>query len=270
MLKAQAHHLLAKYLEVEQHFQVGQYDKVVSQMQRSAGPRGDMTQIVDRIFAHKQYRKRNFVVTCLIEELFQQEPRLMAELKPILTELTNLVKQENSSVCLKARTILIACEKPTFDIRYNYMEKMFLDGTNKSEDSTSSLQKMITDESAIFDVLGEFFYHVEEGVRQAALEVYIRRAFISYDVTCLQHQRLPLGQSCVHFQFLLPQSHPNRSYQQVRAGADFNSLLYRDSFDECQRTGAIVAFDTFEEFLSDYDSIFELFESALDSVEDSR
>merc|ERR1712226_1594011 len=88
-------------------------------MQRSAGPRGDMTQIVDRIFAHKQYRKRNFVVTCLIEELFQQEPRLMAELKPILTELTNLVKQENSSVCLKARTILIACEKPTFDIRYS-------------------------------------------------------------------------------------------------------------------------------------------------------
>ena len=139
----------------------------------------------------------------------------MAELKPILTELTNLVKQENSSVCLKARTILIACEKPTFDIRYNFMEKMFLDGTNKSEDSTSSLQAMITDESAIFDVLGEFFYHLEEGVRQAALEVYIRRAFISYDVTCLQHQRLPLGQSCVYFQFLLPQSHPNRSYQQV-------------------------------------------------------
>jgi acetyl-CoA carboxylase/biotin carboxylase 1 len=244
MLKAQANHLLAKYLEVEQHFQVGQYDKVVNQMQRSAGPRADMTEIVDRIFAHKQYRKRNYVVTCLLDVLFHEEPRLMAELKPILIELTNLVKQENSSVCLKARTILIACEKPTFDIRYNFMEKMFLDGTNKSEDSTSSLQAMITDESAIFDVLGEFFYHLEEGVRQvqikcllfnnevsigrdwsqqstfsifsqAALEVYIRRAFISYDITCLQHQRLPLGQSCVYFQLLLPQSHPNRSYQQV-------------------------------------------------------
>ena len=270
MLKAQAHHLVAKYLEVEHHFQVGQYDKVVSQMQRSVGPKEDMTLIVDRIFAHKQYRKRNYVVTCLLDSLFQQEPRLMAELKPILTELTNLVKQENSSVCLKARTILIACEKPTFDIRYNFMEKMFLDGTNKSEDSTSSLQAMIMDESAIFDVLGEFFYHMEEGVRQAALEVYIRRAFISYDVTCLQHQRLPLGQACVHFQFLLPQSHPNRSYQQVRAGAgEFNSMLYRDSFDECQRTGAIVAFDSFDEFLSDYESIFELFENNMEQ-EDSR
>ena len=90
------------------------------------------------------------------------------------------------------------------------MEKMFLDATNKTEDSAMNLQKMITDESAIFDILGDFFYHVDEAVRQAALEVYVRRAFISYDLTCLQHQRLPLGQSAVHFQFLLPQSHPNR------------------------------------------------------------
>ena len=159
------------------------------------------------------------MVTCLLDSLFQQEPHLMAQLKPILTELTNLVKQKNSSVCLKARTILIDCEKPTLDIHYNFMEKM-------SEDSTSGLQAMIMDESAIFDVLGKFFYHMEEGVRQAALDVYIRPAFILYNITCLQHQRLPLGQACAHFQFLLLQSHPNRSYQQVGAGAgEFNSML---------------------------------------------
>ena len=34
------------------------------------------------------------------------------------------------------------------------MEKMFLDATNKTEDSATNLQKMITDESAIFDILG--------------------------------------------------------------------------------------------------------------------
>ena len=103
-------------------------------MRRAAGPRADITPIVDRIFAHKQFRKRNFVVTTLLEELYKQEPRIMAELKPILTELTNLIKQENSSVSLKARTILIACEKPTYDLRFNHMEKMFLDATNKTED----------------------------------------------------------------------------------------------------------------------------------------
>ena len=135
-------------------------------MRRAAGPRADITPIVDRIFAHKQFRKRNFVVTTLLEELYKQEPRIMAELKPILTELTNLIKQENSSVSLKARTILIACEKPTYDLRFNHMEKMFLDATNKTEDSATSLHKMITDESAIFDILGDFFYHVDEAVRQ--------------------------------------------------------------------------------------------------------
>ena len=37
-------------------FQVGQYDKVVSQMRRGAGARADVSGIVDIIFAHKQCR----------------------------------------------------------------------------------------------------------------------------------------------------------------------------------------------------------------------
>ena len=55
-------------------------------------------------------------------------------------------KQENSSVRLKARTLLSACEKPTFDIHSNFTEKMFMEDTIKSEVSTSSLQAMIMDE----------------------------------------------------------------------------------------------------------------------------
>ena len=218
-------------------------------MQRTAGPKGDMKVIVDRIFAHQQYTKRNRVICCLMDELYEQEPRLMAEMKPVLTELTNLYKQENSSVCLKARTILIACDKPTYDIRYNFMEKMFLDGTENSENSANNLQKMIDDESAIFDVLGEFFYHSEAKVRQAALEVYIRRAFDSYEFESLQHQRLARGQCCVQFQYLLPPSHPNRSYHNMRSLAPQE---FRDGFDECQRIGAMMAFSTFDEFINDY------------------
>jgi len=271
MLKSQTHYLVSRYLDVESHFQVGQYDKVVSQMRRGAGARADVSGIVDIIFAHKQCRKRNFVISCLLEELFKQEPRLMSELKPVLTELTNLVKQENSTVCLKARTILIACEKPTYDLRYNHMEKMFLDATNKTEDSATNLQKMITDESAIFDILGDFFYHVDGDVRQAALEVYVRRAFISYDLTCLQHQRLLQGQSAVHFQFLLPQSHPNRCYHNVKSLApSFDSLTMKDNFDECHRTGAICAFDSYQQFLNDHESILELFDNTIDKDYDMR
>ena len=37
-------------------------------------------------------------------------------------------------------------------------------------------------------------------------------------------------------------------------------FLYRDSFDECQRTGAVVAFSSFDEFLHDYETVLELFD----------
>merc|ERR1719397_193420 len=195
----------------------------------------------------------------MVDMVSEKAPRLMAEMKSVLTELTNLYKQENSSVCLKARTILIACDKPTYDIRYNFMEKMFLDGMENSEHSAINLQRMIDDESAIFDILGDFFYHPDERVRQAALEVYIRRAFDSYEFESLQHQRLARGHRSVQFQYLLPPSHPNRSYHNMRSLAP---LEFRDSFDECQRNGAMAAFSTFDEFINDYETVLELFDQS--------
>ena len=261
MLRSQVQMLLSRYLEVESHFQVGQYDKVVSQMRQLAGPGADMSVIVDRIFAHKQHRKRNVVVTCLLDELVREDPRIVAELKTTLLQLTNLSKQENSPVCLKARTILIESEKPSYELRYNHAEKMFLDAVSKTDDSASNLYKMITDDSAIFDVLGEFFYHADNGVRQAALEVYVRRAFTSYDMTLLEHLVLPAGPSAVNYEFILPSAHPTRSVQSVRPPSDDNWSMTWDSSDECKRTGVMAAFLSFEDFVSQFDSVMELFDN---------
>ncbi|CAH0712854.1 unnamed protein product, partial [Brenthis ino] len=47
-------------------------------------------------------------------------------------------------------------------------------------------------------------------VCNAALEVYVRRAYTSYDITCLQHLALSGELGVVHFQFVLPTGHPNR------------------------------------------------------------
>ena len=41
-------------------------------------------------------------------------------------------------------------------------------------------------------------------------QVYIRRAYIAYEVNCLQHRELQGDMSMVEFKFLLPRSHPNR------------------------------------------------------------
>ncbi len=114
-------------------------------------------------------------MTTLLDKLWASEPRLLKTLRQPLTALTDLVRPQNATVLLKARTILIASDKPSYELRHNHIERMFLDAINKHEEMYGDLQKMITDDSSIFDVLGDFFYHQEEAVRAAALEVYVRR-----------------------------------------------------------------------------------------------
>ena len=74
-----------------------------------------------------------------------------------------------------------------------------------SANSIEQLETMIIDENAMFDVLGDFFYHVNRGVRVAALEVYERRALISYDIEGLLHEQIG-DISAVMFKFQLPEA----------------------------------------------------------------
>ncbi len=123
--------LVEAYLDVEKLFQVGHYDKVVSTMcQRH---KDDIDQVVAKVFAHTQYRNRNVLITTLLDKLWSTEPRLLKTLKQPLSALTELVRSENSTVLLKARTVLIASEKPSYELRHNHIERMFLDAINKHE-----------------------------------------------------------------------------------------------------------------------------------------
>lgn len=62
----------------------------------------------------------------------------------------------------------------------------------------------------MFDVLLEFFYHQNPTVVNAALEVYVRRAYISYELTGLQHVLITpssdkaISTHAIFFKFLLP------------------------------------------------------------------
>ena len=98
------------------------------------------------------------------------------------------------------------------------MESIFLSAIDMygHDFHPENLQKLIMSETSIFDVLHDFFYHTNKAVRMAALEVYVRRAYTSYELTSLHHQELNNGMCVVHFMFLLPTSHPNRLTQLKR------------------------------------------------------
>lgn len=112
-----------------------------------------------------------------------------------------------------------------------------------------NLQKLILSETCIFDVLPDFFYHANKTVRNAALEVYVRRAYIAYDITCLQHHELTFDIPLVFFQFMLPVNHPNRDTQ-----SPVNYYNYR--------IGAMAAFKDFEELNEHSEEILDLLEDS--------
>ncbi|XP_077016210.1 acetyl-CoA carboxylase 2 isoform X2 [Tamandua tetradactyla] len=264
-MKAVVLDLLRRYLHVEHHFQQAHYDKCVINLRERFKP--DMSQVLDCIFSHAQVAKKNQLVIMLIDELCGPDPALSDELTSILNELTQLSKSEHCKVTLRARQVLIASHLPSYELRHNQVESIFLSAIDMygHQFCPENLKKLILSETTIFDVLPAFFYHANKVVGMASLEVYVRRGYIAYELNSLQHRQLPDGTCVVEFQFMLPSSHPNRMAVPISVtNPDLlrhSTELFMDSgFSPlCQRMGAMVAFQRFEDFTRNFDDVISCF-----------
>ncbi|KAG8521239.1 Acetyl-CoA carboxylase 2 [Galemys pyrenaicus] len=264
-MKAVVLDLLRRYLHVEHHFQQAHYDKCVINLREQLKP--DMPQVLDCIFSHAQVAKKNQLVIMLIDELCGPDPSLSEELTSILNELTQLSKTEHCKVALRARQVLIASHLPSYELRHNQVECIFLSAIDMygHQFCPENLKKLILSETTIFDVLPTFFYHTNKVVCMASLEVYVRRGYIAYELNSLQHRQLPDGTCVVEFQFMLPSSHPNRMAVPISVTnpdlVRHSTELFMDSgFSPlCQRMGAMVAFRRFEDFTRNFDEVISCF-----------
>ncbi|KAK3538673.1 hypothetical protein QTP86_012135 [Hemibagrus guttatus] len=276
-MKAVVLDLLRRYLQVEMQFQQGTYDKCVINLREQYKP--DMTPVLEHIFSHAQVSKKNILVSMLIDQLCGRDPTLTDDMVVVLNEFTQLSKMENSKVALCARQALIASHLPSYEVRHNQVESIFLSAIDMygHQFCPENLKKLILSETSIFDVLPSFFYHINRVVCMAALEVYVRRGYIAYELNSLQHHQLKDGTCAVHFQFMLPSSHPNRGSSPtlnrlpVSGSGQFESMKRQGSelFLEgalsppCQRMGAMVAFQCFDDFKRCFDEVISCFADPL-------
>ncbi|KAK7108725.1 hypothetical protein V1264_016404 [Littorina saxatilis] len=270
-MKVVVQDLLRQYLCVELQFQHGSYDKCVQQLRDKN--KDNIPLVMQTIFSHIAVQQKNSLVILLIDHLCGKEPGLTDELASVLSELTQLSKTENSKVALKARQVLIAAHQPTYEHRYNHMESIFLSSINMygHDFCPENLQKLINSETAIYDVLQEFFFHPNDLVKVAALEVYIRRAYVAYELHSLQHSCLNEGTSVVEFRFLLPRSHPNRmmvtrfdSHSLMRVSSMEKESSDSDNWEEppiCQRMGVMTAFESFDAMADNFEMLMDKFQS---------
>ncbi|XP_066509285.1 acetyl-CoA carboxylase-like isoform X2 [Hoplias malabaricus] len=271
--------LLRRYLQVERQFQQATYDKCVINLREQHKP--DMTPVLEFIFSHSQVSKKNMLVTMLTDQLCGRDPTLPDDVVVILNDFTQLSKMENSKVALCARQALIASHLPSYEVRHNQVESIFLSAIDMygHQFCPENLRKLIMSETSIFDVLPSFFYHSNRVVCMAALEVYVRRGYIAYELNSLQHHPLLDGTCAVLFQFMLPSSHPNRGSSPtlnrlslaVSSSDQFETMQRQGSelFLEgslsppCQRMGAMVAFQCFDDFKRCFDEVIACFADPL-------
>ncbi|XP_071428069.1 acetyl-CoA carboxylase 2 [Pithys albifrons albifrons] len=257
--------LLRRYLQVESQFQHAHYDKCVISLREQCKP--NMTPVLESIFSHAQVAKKNLLVIMLIDQLCGRDPTLTDELTAILHELTQLSKTEHSKVALRARQVLIASHMPSYELRHNQVESIFISAIDMygHEYCPENLKKLILSETSIFDVLPVFFSHTNKVVRMASLEVYVRRGYIAYELNSLQHRQLSDGTCLVEFQFMLPSSHPNRMAVPISVSnpdlARHSTELFMDNgfSPPSQRMGVMVAFRRFEDFTRNFDEVISCF-----------
>lgn len=48
--------------------------------------------------------------------------------------------------------------------------------------AAAQVEELVGQTTAVFDVLSEFFYHANFTVQNSALEVYVRRAYVAYEI----------------------------------------------------------------------------------------
>lgn len=120
------------------------------------------------------------------------------------------------------------------------MESMFLSAINMygHKMCQDSLQKLILSETSIFDVLHSFYFHTNVQVRQAALEVYVRRSYIAYELNSVQHYFLTSNECLVEFQLQLPNNHPSRSLHKINSNG--NTSNSNSSNSNSATTGSMV------------------------------
>lgn len=283
-MRACVQDMLKHYIDVEQYFQAGHYDKCVSSLREQFKDEG-MEAVVGKIFSHFHVMRKNQLIIKLIDHLCGQEPGITDELSNILNALTVLNKSENAKVALRARQVLISAHQPPFALRHNQMESIFLSAIDmySHEFEPNVLNKLILSETSIFDVLHQFFYHSNVVVKRAALEVYVRRAHISYELVALQH----VPTNCMNhdvelsvnafeqahgiptaiFHFVLPSSHPSMLNQVKTTGQPNepepnNATIIKPEDNKAvtsvnYRVGLIAAFNTLKHVEEHFDEMVE-------------
>ncbi|KAF1745296.1 hypothetical protein MXB_2628, partial [Myxobolus squamalis] len=194
-----------KYLSVESYFSFFSFERSVAYVlnQNNFNCCSDnndsknhvtITQLLDLIISHANLNKKNILIVKIIDAIWEYTKYFNSSIdhvKNIMSKLANLATNNHLKVALCAKQFLIASMKPSFELRHNQLESIFLSNIGgSSEKSLRILHEVIQSDGLISDIIPNFFFSLNSQIKAIALEVYLRRIYFSYNLTRINHEQI--------------------------------------------------------------------------------
>ena len=182
--------LIQQYLAVEKSFAVGNNEDSITALCKDNAE--ELKLVVDVTVAHTQVKARNEVLLTLLDLLFDPTKGYIksgasgitgAGDRAIIDAVEKLAKLSTAGtaeVALKSRAILVKMEVPAFEKRLKSLVSIFSDA--QESDVTDQIADLVGQATSVFDVLNTLFYSDSFSMQQSALEVYVRRAYVAYNM----------------------------------------------------------------------------------------
>jgi len=283
LLKSTIRSILVKFITVEKYFQSKTFEKNVKDIMLKGDIKGDLNKTLDMIISHRNLENKTKLITQVLTLISKKDAEMIAELEE---ELQTIASMRFSSAALIARQVLITAHQPSYERRHNQIESIFLSAIDSYSNQLvfpEKLHQLVVSETAIFDVLPEFFFHQNDIVRYSALEVYLQRAYTAYmieSIGSLEGIGGLAAKAAIEFEFSLPCNHQSRNNSStLLAGIEEN----RDSFPDLgaiagyesekniselvrfDRTGLMVVYDTLNDFKENLSEVLTCFGYNLDA-----
>jgi len=137
--------------------------------------------------SHFRLSRKNKVMLSLLNLI--EELELVKEFTPLMDELASFVAPEFADVAVAAKHVLTNSRLPSKKRMKNEMERYLKDGLEAAGDKQQKLaclKDLIVKSNYSFDILLEFLSDPDSRVADLAAEVYIRKAYCTFDVDILK------------------------------------------------------------------------------------
>ena len=171
-------YFLATYLSVEEKFDsAASEEEVIRRLRDDKDKLGGWDKVYEIVRSHQLAGQRRDVVLTLLDHIVSS--RNPDSFLPLLTRLAALKKDGYREVALKARQVILRRGERTHGERADELRGELL---RVAPQPDGEFQQLIDRAEAFFDILTPLFWEDQEGLRDMAIQLFIRRAYRAYEI----------------------------------------------------------------------------------------